>query len=226
MCFSAEASFSSSIILGVVGVIAIKKVKVPSQYLFASIPFLFSFQQFAEGILWLSLTHQEFAFLQTLTTYIFLIIAQIIWPTWVPLSIVLLEKNKKRKKILHIILGIGMMLSIYLAYCFSSFPVNAEISSHHIQYNMAFPHIQKHYVWLTGMFYFIPTVVTTFVSSAKRMKILGIAIFISSLLALSFTFKYFISIWCFLASIMSVIVLLVVMKLRKSTKWSGWLDSI
>jgi len=214
MCFSAEASFSAGAVLAVAGVITVKKVQERSQLLFACIPFLFSFQQFTEGFLWLSLTHKELSFLQPFSTYLFLIIAQIVWPTWVPLSILLLEKNEKRKKVLNLILGIGIGLSIYLTYCYLFYNVNAEISKHHIKYDLDFPHI-KHLMWLTALFYFVPTVVSTFVSSVKKMHFLGTAILISCVLTKLFADNYFISIWCFFAAIISVLVFLIIAKLQK-----------
>src|SRR5438105_4037091 len=131
MCFSAEASFSASVVLGVIGVVAVKKVNVSSQLAFACIPFLFSFQQFTEGVLWLSLSTKEFAFLQPITTYLFLIFAQIIWPTWVPLSIMFIERDMKRIKMFRIISGIGITLSLYLTYCFLFYNVSSEIDHNH-----------------------------------------------------------------------------------------------
>jgi len=214
MCFSAEASFSASAVLGIVGIITVKKVKEPSQLAFACIPFLFGFQQLTEGVLWLSLTHKELSVLQPFSTYLFLIIAQIIWPTWVPLSILLLEKNEKHKKKLHFILGIGVGLSIYLTYCYLFYDVRAKISGHHIKYDLDFPHT-KHLLWLAALFYFIPTVISAFVSSVKRMHFLGTTILISCVLTKLFTTMYFISIWCFFAAIISILVLLIITGLNK-----------
>ncbi len=128
MCFSSEASFTASAVLAVIGIVTVKKVNHPSQLAFASIPFLFSLQQLTEGIVWVSLSHKELAFLQSTSTYLFLIIAQIVWPTWVPLSILMLEKNEKRKNALRLILGIGLGLSLYLTFCYLFYEVNAEIS--------------------------------------------------------------------------------------------------
>lgn len=225
MCFSAEASFSASIVLGVVGVIAVRKVKDPSQLAFASIPFLFSFQQLCEGVLWVALSNKEYAFLQPVTTYLFLIFAQVVWPTWVPLSILMIEKEPKRKKTLFIILGIGTLLSAYLTYCFIFYDLHAEISNHHIKYNLEFPHTDN-LLWLTAIFYFIPTVISTIISSVKRMQILGMIILLSCVITRLFTLQYFISIWCFFAAVISAMVLFIMIRLQKSTKWSGWLSSL
>ena len=217
MCFSAEASFNASVVLGVVGIITIKKVKEPSQLAFACIPFIFGFQQLSEGVVWLSLTHKNFYFLQSFSTYLFLIIAQIVWPTWVPYSIMLMEKNEKHKKNLKIILGIGVTLSVYLTFCYLFYDVRAEISSHHIKYDLDFPHV-KHLLWLTALFYFIPTVISAFVSSVKRMHLLGTAILLSCVITRLFTVHYFISIWCFFAAIISVLVLMIITGLKDPLK--------
>jgi hypothetical protein len=219
MCFSAEASFGASVVLGVIGVLSVKKVTVKSQLAFACIPFLFSFQQFTEGVVWLSLANERYAFLESISTYLFLIIAQIVWPTWVPLSILFLEKEVKRKKVLYFILGIGILLSLYLTFCYIVYDVHAEISNHHIYYNLDFPHAKK-YAWLAAIFYFVPTVVSTIISSVKRMQILGMLLLTSYLLTRLFTLKYFISIWCFFAAIISVWVLLIMIKLQKKSKSS------
>lgn len=223
MCFSAEASFGASVVLGVVGVVAVRQVQIKSQLLFACIPFVFSFQQFSEGILWLSFHHKDLIFLQTISTYTFLIIAQIIWPIWVPLSILLLEKEANRKKLLYISFGFGILLSSYLAYCYLFYDVKAEVSNHHIQYNLDFPHTAS-YLWLTGLFYFIPTVVSTIISSVHRMRILGLIILLSCVLTRMFTLNYFISIWCFFAAIISIMVAFIMSGLHRSTRWAGWIS--
>jgi|ERR1019366_3586866 hypothetical protein len=216
MCFSAEASFGASVILGTVGVITVRQVQTKSQLPFAIIPFIFSFQQFTEGVLWMTFHNNNLAFLQPIATYTFLIFAQIVWPTWVPLSIILLEKDVRRKKILYVILGLGILCSVYITYSFLFYNVHSEISNHHIQYTFDYPHT-AHFLWLTGLFYFIPTVVSTFISSVKRMQILGIIILLSCLITRTLMQQHFISVWCFFAALISVIVLFIIFRLQKST---------
>ena len=222
MCFSATASFSASIVLGITGVIAVKKVQLPNQLAFAMIPFLFSIQQLTEGLVWISLTYKEFAFLQSISIYLFLIIAQIVWPSWVPYSIMSLENDPKRKKIFKWIFGIGLLFSLYLTYCFIFFNIQGKISNNHIEYNLDFPPTNN-LLWLTALFYIVPTVISTFFSSVKRMQILGMVILLSCVVTRLITLKYFISIWCFFAAIISVLVVIIMKRLEKSTKWSGWL---
>src|SRR6516162_9297541 len=96
MCFSATASFGASIALTAIGVASVSKIQMRSQILFASIPILFAMQQLTEGFLWLTFTHPGHPVAQNFATYSFLFIAQIIWPTWVPLSIFYLMKPDER----------------------------------------------------------------------------------------------------------------------------------
>ena len=203
MCFSAEASFGAGALLTVVGIVTIKKANSPSQYAFASIPFIFAVQQITEGILWTALTNSEHAVWQSTAKYIFLVFAQIAWPVWVPLSIMLLEKEKKRKKILSVILGMGSVLAVYLAFCLITFPVESYTMEHHIRYQLNYPH---RLIPFTGIFYFIPTVISPFISSLKRMQLLGVAIFVSYVNSKFFFAEHVISVWCFFAAILSVVV--------------------
>ena len=104
MCFSPEASFAGGAIISVIGVATIRKVHKPSQILFAIIPIFFGLQQITEGLLWLTLPLTGYDMFQLISTYIFLTMAQVIWPVMIPLSVLLMEKSEKKKKILFALL--------------------------------------------------------------------------------------------------------------------------
>lgn len=210
MCFSAGASFGTSVVLGALGVVTLKKVKEPRQLPFAFIPIMFATQQFSEGLLWIGLSdpavHSSW---QHFPVYIFLVFAQILWPVWIPFSVLLLEKDKIRKSILRILLIMGLSISGYLLYCMFVYDVSAEIRSGHIHYNLNFP---VAFTWISGILYFIPTVISLFVSGVKRMPVLGTAIWMSFILTMVFFEDYLISVWCFFAAIISLIILVMVSK--------------
>jgi len=207
MCFSAKASFGAGIFLTIAGVITILQVKKPSHLLFASIPLLFAIQQTTEGFLWLSLTHPSFASWHLGTTYLFLIFAQIIWPFFTPLSMAFLEKDAVRKKILFLFTLAGMYLS--LKYTISLFGEQAQskIIGYHIDYCA---HPASNIFFSRGMFYFIVTIIPAFVSTAKKMRIMGILILISFIFTQLFYTFYVLSVWCFFAAIISCMVFLVI----------------
>jgi hypothetical protein len=158
MCFSATASFGAGVVLSVVGVAAIKKTQSPSQIPFASIPLLFAMQQVTEGFLWLALSDPAYVSLQEVTTYNFLFFAQVAWPVWVPFAILKLDAKEKRRMIEKILVAIGALVSLYLAYCLLNYPVDAKIDGYHISYRQDYPVSLSHY---GGLLYIIATIFLT-----------------------------------------------------------------
>lgn len=206
MCFSASASFGAGVLLSIIGVASIKKIQAPSQIIFASIPLLFASQQFSEGFLWLSLANKTFEPLESVTTHLFLFFAQIVWPIWIPLGILMLERNKRKRKILKILCGIGAVVSLYLAYCLFAYHVQAKIMGPHISYIQEYPMLFQQF---GGVLYFMATVLPPAFSSYKKMWLLSLTIFVSYIFTFIFYEDYVISVWCFFASIISIMVLLV-----------------
>ena len=203
MCFSAGASFAGGIIISAVGVASVRKVRKPTQRLFAVIPLFFGFQQFAEGVLWVTLRSGGHEWLQNAATHIFLITAMVIWPVMIPLSMWFMEEAKKRKKILAGLIAIGGILSLFYAFCFISYNVTPQISGFHIRYVDDFP---KTLVTIASFFYPVSTVAPLFVSSVRRMWLFGIVITVSYLVTGIFFAQYLTSVWCFFAALISVVI--------------------
>ncbi|WP_295648826.1 DUF6629 family protein [uncultured Mucilaginibacter sp.] len=213
MCFSASASFGAGAVLLAMGVTSLKKCSKPSQILFASIPLFFALQQITEGFLWVSLLHPSFALCRWPATYLFLLFAQIIWPVWVPLSIRLLEKDPNRKKWLNMALGTGLLVSVYLAFRMVTQHVGASIIGWHVVYDIGEPDPVLH---SSTVLYFIATVAPSFISSVKKMWIFGISATLAYIISYIFFEHYLISVWCFLAAIMSSAVITIMFDLYKN----------
>ena len=160
MCFSASASFGLGTALMATGVLTVKRAVTPTQIPFALIPIFFSIQQFVEGFLWLSLTHSSWQGWHLSATYIFLVFAQVLWPSWVPFSIFLMEENVSRKRILLALTGFGSVVSFYVLFALFNYNINSSIKEHHISYDLYFP---DYIINLSGVFYFITTVLPAFV---------------------------------------------------------------
>jgi hypothetical protein len=212
MCFSASASFTASAVLTTVGVVSIKTVPERSQLPFASIPLLFAAQQACEGFLWMSLTNPEHSEWQSPATHLFLIFAQVLWPAWVPYAVTLMEKDPKKKKILKYLTGLGVVISCYLAYCIAFFDLYATDAGHHISYVVDFPHELN---LITGLIYFIPTVLPLLFSSVRGTLILGLANVTAFIVVTVFFHEHIASIWCFFAAILSIIIFAIARGLKK-----------
>jgi hypothetical protein len=203
MCFSAEASFAGGAVITVIGAAALTKIKKREQIPFGIIPLIFGLQQCAEGVLWVTLKSGHPGPLQDAGTYIFLITALAVWPTFVPLAVRLLEVKPERKKILNGLIAVGGIVSLFYIYCLVFYDVHPEIQSFHIQYVNDYPGTL---VWIVFVLYLAASILPLFVSSVRRMWVFGGLIAVSCLVTSVFFTAYLTSVWCFFAALISIAV--------------------
>jgi len=212
MCFSAQASFAAGVVISSVGVATINKVKKPTSKLFAIIPLLFGIQQIAEGFLWVSLPVKWSIDLQQFCAYIFIIIALVAWPTIIPLSTWMMEEDAKKRKIIRLFLGLGVVLSAYYGSCLALIGVQPEISCYHIVYKGEFP---PALVLPVFFIYVLVTITPLFISSVRKMKFMGMIMFVSVAVSAIFFKLYLTSVWCFFAAVLSGIVYFIIAENEK-----------
>lgn len=208
-------NFGIGVVLSVIGFRSIRNVSRSTQYLFAYIPLLFAVQQFAEGILWIILPGSNYLHLERVCTAVFLVTAQVIWPVWIPLSILLIEKNALLRKMLAFLTGIGFLVSLFFAWCFITYGAVARIGGHHICYQQTYPIIFNE---IEGYLYVIVVLFPPFLTRFKRLWIMGSAIFISYLITKIYYDNYLISVWCFFASMISLMVYWVLPEIRSKNR--------
>ncbi|TSC85635.1 MAG: hypothetical protein G01um10148_1021 [Parcubacteria group bacterium Gr01-1014_8] len=200
MCFSAAASFVAGGALSAVGVITVSQAKTKRELPFAMVPILFGVQQLTEGFVWFSLSSHA-ATLNLVATYIFSLFAFVVWPIYVPFVVGLLETVQWRKKALYIFQAAGLAVGVYLLYSHTLSYVTSEIVTRHVVYN------NSHFYGLTVMLlYFGATIVSCLFSSKRVINTFGILTFLFAMIAYLFYTNAFVSVWCFFAAILSVLV--------------------
>lgn len=203
MCFSPEASFAGGLIISAIGVFTLKEVHKPSQIVFGTIPLFFGIQQIVEGTLWMTIPDIDYASVQKVSTYTFLFMAQVLWPTMIPVSVLFMEENARRKKILKILMVTGLVLSSYYLLCLVSLHVTPQIKGYHIQYNTDFP---GSLALPAFMIYLLVTITPLFISSIKRTHLMGILMLLSCIVTGIFFTQYLTSVWCFFAALLSGVI--------------------
>ncbi len=216
MCFSAEVSFGASAVISTIGIISFKKSANLPQKVLSWVPIVFGIQQFTEGMLWLSLTHPELAYWNRAATYGFLVFAGVVWPIFLPLAVLLLEETKSSKRMMGLFLTLGGIVASIICYTILFNKIDAGISCYHIRYDLEYPPHLKH----AGVFYIIATVIPPIISRVKMLRVLGVAILISYVVTRVFFEYYLLSVWCFFASIISIIILLAIIRLNQRVKTS------
>ncbi len=212
MCFSATASLTASAVLALTGVASVASVPKKQWLFFALIPFLFSLQQFFEGVIWLNGGG---------TGRFFLFFAFAIWPIWIPMSLFFLEKKDLRRRLLAGVLGLGILVATMYTYILVFYQPEGVIQDSHVKYTfthtMSFP---ASFVML--LFYAIATIGPFFVSSHKQMQIFGVLGLVTCLFALYFYTVCFLSVWCFFAAIASTCVIVIMNKKRRVFSKKRW----
>jgi hypothetical protein len=213
MCFSAEASFGAGAILTVVGIATIKQCKQPQQLAFAAIPLFFGIQQIAEGFVWLSLTKAQFTGWQKMATYLFTFFSHILWPVWVAFAVLLFETVKKKKNILFAVFILGLLLSLAEVYSIAKYGIVAMVKGHHIEYTIVFPAMFKQ---TSEVVYALTTLLPCFICSFKKIRLFAIMLMIAIVVSSIFYKAWFISVWCFFAAFLSVVIFYIIQQANKA----------
>jgi len=207
MCFSAGASFAGGVIITAIGVMTVRRNSDPSRRMFAAIPLIFGVQQISEGFVWVALQSSGNDLMLSIASGIFLFAAVILWPVYLPLSVMLMEKIKLRRQIIWFLFITGLVASLYYAIGILLFDVTPQISSHHIKYANEFPRPPANSIFII---YLIATLTPLFVSSVRKMWLMGLLMTISCLITGIFFREFLTSVWCFFAALISVVIWLIV----------------
>ncbi len=164
-------------------------------------------------MLWLSFLDDAQAFNFTLTQA-FSLFSQVLWPVYIPVSVLMLETVPWRRKLLCAISFGGAAVSAFLLFYVVQRPVSSQIDVHHIQY--IFPHF--HTFTASGL-YLLGACVAPLVSSYKSVRIFGLLITLSLAVTTYFYSAWFISVWCFFAALLSAAVFL---HFRARQPSQGW----
>jgi hypothetical protein len=183
--------------------------------MFAAAPLLFAAQQAAEGVVWLTINDPAAAWQQQLAVDVFLGFALIVWPLWLPVSLQRMERNPQRRRVLLGLVAIGAVVSIYAAVLLARWHPLAETAGHSIRYlYKAGPEALSPSFYVAA--YAVPTVLPFFVSSAALARVIGMALIVSLIAAAIVERDALTSVWCFFAAVLSVLVLVAIVRERRS----------
>ncbi len=211
MCFSATASFTAGAALLVVGTVTTRRAGGSADLAFAAVPLLFGVQQILEGALWLTFP-DEAPLLNTVLTYVYTFFSHVLWPVYVPLAVLLMERTPWRRKVLGAIAIAGAAVALYLLILLVRRPLVSQVTGGHIAYTS--PHF---YALEVMTLYLLGTCVSSLFSSHRSVRVFGVAAFLSFVAAYAFYATWFISVWCFFAAVLSGTVLLHLRSIASTT---------
>jgi len=214
MCFSATASFTAAAVTGSIGTLTLRSAVAKHDYRvlpFASFPLLFAAQQLTEGFIWLDLAGLAPGALRTVLIHAFQGYAEVVWPVFAPLAVLLIEPERRRRRLILPCLAVGILLSAYLLTTMMTHPYDAFVGSGHIVYENGYQHptgIEVPYV--------VATTISLLLSSHRIVQIFGAVIFVGFAVAYISFYEAYTSIWCFFAAAASVLVYLFISRAPQS----------
>ena len=118
-------------------------------------------------------------------------------------SMGMLETVRWRKKAIFALEAAGVAVGLYLLYFIVSRPVVAEVLGRHIIY------VSPHFYFIPVMlFYLAATRVSCFFSSHRFVQLFGVLMLLSFIAAYLIHAMTLVSIWCFFAAILSLLIYL------------------
>jgi hypothetical protein len=201
MCFSASADFTSSAVLGAVGVATLREVKDRRELLLAAMPGLFAIHEFVEGFVWLGLDGTLPPLVAHNAGAAFVLYAQGILPFLLPLGVFLIEPTKRQRRRMLGFVILGGLLSLYLAWGLIAYPLQISDQSHSVEYINVITNTT-----LVAVLYVIATCGALFFSGFRPLVELAWANLVG-LIVVAMVKRYaFTSVWCAYAAVVSVII--------------------
>ncbi|WP_121626788.1 DUF6629 family protein [Poseidonibacter antarcticus] len=198
--YFAILNFTLSGAIGFIGILTLRQSSTSNEVLFAALPLLFALHQFTEGFVWLGVGGYIEARALELASGIFIYYAQGLLPFIIPLSIYLIEKDSKRKKLLAILSTLGLFLAIYTMYGFYQSPSSVEVVNNTLYYS---------HPWTENIYdasiYILTTCGSLMLSTSISVQIFGLLNFIGLVIIFLLRPYGFTSLWCFYAAVISTL---------------------
>jgi hypothetical protein len=214
MCFSPGADLVVGGIVVGIGVDALRHVREPKQILVASLPLMFGLHQVDEAFVWLGLQGHVSESLERVGIWVYVLFALAVVPALVPLAVVLVERAGARRRIIGVMAALGVTIGVSLGVSIFRGSVNAVIEGRHIAYDVS---ALQRGGQITALYVLAACGALVF-SSHRDLSLIGVLNLSAVPVLMWMTVNGFISLWCFWAAIVSV---LIDVHLRKQVRRSA-----
>lgn len=216
MCFSATASFvAGGALIPLGGVALMQAWKTDRRYLtLAAFPALFGVQQIFEGYLWRSIDDPGVPTSHA-AAMAFLLFAYLFWLILTPLAVYFLEE---RAWLRRIFLGVAVFGGVYGLSLFAPLVVNpdwlvVELVRNSILYNTQLIYDDVVSKTLLRVTYAAVICLPLLACTAPGVRTFGVLITLSVIVAFLFATYAFVSIWCYLAAVVSAYIVFMMFRL-------------
>jgi hypothetical protein len=199
MCFSAQADLVGGVLVGAIGVDVVRHVRGRRKYLcLAALPLILGLHQIVEAFVWWGLQGHVSARVGTIATWIYLLIAFVLLPVFVPVGVMVLEPKGGRRSLMTFFVVVGAIVSLVLLAAMIHGPVSASLGTNHIRYGTG---LDAGGVIIAA--YVIATCGSLILSGHRDIAIFGIVNLIAVAVLANLAIGGVASLWCGWAAVTS-----------------------
>lgn len=197
MCFSAQASFTAAALLAGAGVAALRHAPDRRYRRLAAIPLLFALQQALEGVVWMSFEWNA-PDLRGWATQGYSMFSHLLWPVYVPWAVRAIEPDPLRRRLLALLGGAGFASATILGAGMAVSPIQVLCTDGHLEYTA------RHFFLPASLtLYLLATTLSLSISSHRLLRAYGVAAVVAASLAYAVHARWFVSVWCYYAAVLS-----------------------
>jgi hypothetical protein len=192
VCFSPQADIVGGVVVTAIGVDAYRHVRGRNDHLLlATLPLLLGVHQLDEVFVWWGLEDRVPHFVGRVALWIYLLIAFVVLPIFVPVAVLALEPTRhlRRRMVPFVVLGAGVSTVLFAAMLRA--PIGVTEHSYHLSYSVQLSHGGV----LVGL-YVIAVCGALLFSGFRHVEIFGFANFVAVALLAWLTLDGFASLWC------------------------------
>ncbi len=209
MCFSVEADLVAGVALLPVAALSLREVRRLREVPFAALPLLFAAHQLVEALVWAGVEGVVSTGVQQTAAMIYVLFAFPVLPTLVPAAVLLLEPRGARLRVAPFV-AVGLVVSGYLTYAVLSGPIQVEAHPHALIYRIG---LENGMFW--AVLYILAVVGPSLLSGYPSIVAFGTLNLVGlTLVAIAYQ-EAFASIWCVIAAMSSVLILLHMYRRRR-----------
>ncbi len=198
MCFSAEVDLVAGLVIGGIGIDALRHVRRPAEKLLAAVPVVLGAHQLIEAFVWWGLDDRVPDPVWRPALWLYVTIAFAVLPVLVPVAVGALEPATNRRRV-AVFTAVGVGVALVLMYAVVRGPVEAHIEGRHIAYHVD--------LWGGGLIvalYVMATCGSMLVSKHTHVRWFGAANLVAVALLAWLSKNGLISLWCLWAAVTSV----------------------
>jgi hypothetical protein len=197
VCFSPQADLVGGAVLVVIGVDALRHVRQRRDHLpLAALPLLLAVHQVVEAFAWWGLQGVVPEGLGRVAVWVYLLIAFVVLPVYVPLAVAVLEPPGPRRRLIGGFVALGAVVATLLLAGMVRGPVTAELADYHLAYGTGVSA-----GFLVVVAYVVATCGAVLFSGRPYLAAFGVVNLVAVAVLARFQIDGFASLWCAWAAV-------------------------